>query len=107
MNAPRASSIASEFVAKYRARFHRDSTRAVSNRWPGHQWDGEVDRTATQIQALGARQVGEVVCVIRNPDRDLLPGTNVNVEIRSQTVDDTLTKPRYGWRTRRGRRSRG
>jgi HlyD family secretion protein len=69
---------------------------------PGQQWDGEVDRTPTQIQALGTRQVGEVVCIIRNPQRELLPGTNVNVEIRSQTVPDTLAVPKEAIRTERG-----
>ena len=69
---------------------------------PGHNWDGEVDRTPTQVQALGTRQVGEVVCVIRNPDRDLLPGTNVNVEIRAQTVDNALSIPKEAVRTEHG-----
>lgn len=69
---------------------------------PGHQWEGEVDRTPTQIQALGTRQVGEVVCVIRNPDRDLLPGTNVNVDIRSQTVDNALSVPKEAVHTEHG-----
>ena len=55
---------------------------------PGRHWEGEVDRTPTEIQTLGTRQVGEVVCVIRNPDRDLLPNTNVDVEIVSRTVAD-------------------
>ena len=54
----------------------------------------EVDRMPTQSPALGTRQVGEVVCVIRNPDRDLLPGTNVNVEIRAQTVDNAVAIPK-------------
>lgn len=61
---------------------------------PGRHWDGEVDRMPTQIVPLGTRQVGEVVCVIRNPDRDLLPGTNVDVEIRAQTVDNAVAIPK-------------
>ena len=69
---------------------------------PGQQWDGEVDRTPTQIQALGSRQVGEVVCIIRNPQRELLPGTNVNVEIRSQTVPDAIAIPKEAVRNERG-----
>ncbi len=55
--------------------------------------EGKVDRTPTQIVALGTRQVGEVVCVIDNPERELLPGTNVNVEITradgAQRADDS------------------
>ncbi|HLH38273.1 MAG TPA: efflux RND transporter periplasmic adaptor subunit [Bryobacteraceae bacterium] len=69
---------------------------------PGHQWEGDVDRTPTEVQALGTRQVGEVVCVIRNPDRDLLPGTNVNVEIRAQTVENALSVPKEAIRTEHG-----
>jgi len=69
---------------------------------PGHQWEGEVDRTPTEVQPLGTRQVGEVVCVIRNPDRDLLPGTNVNVEIRAQTVENALSVPKEAVRTEHG-----
>jgi HlyD family secretion protein len=69
---------------------------------PGRHWDGEVDRTPTQIVQLGTRQVGEVVCVIRNPDRDLLPGTNVDVEIRSETVDNAVAIPKEAVHTERG-----
>jgi RND family efflux transporter MFP subunit len=68
---------------------------------PGRVWDGEVDRTPTQIVAMGTRQVGEVVCVIKNPDRDLLPGTNVDAEIRSETVADALTVAKEAIRTER------
>jgi RND family efflux transporter MFP subunit len=61
---------------------------------PGRQWKGDVDKTPSEIVALGTRQVGEVVCVIQNPNRDLLPGTNVAAEIRSQTVENALTIPK-------------
>ena len=70
---------------------------AVEITWdalPGRKWAGDVDKTPTQIVALGTRQVGEVACVIKNPDGDLLPGTNVNVEIRAQSVENTLTIPK-------------
>jgi HlyD family secretion protein len=69
---------------------------------PTRKWEGEVDRTATQIVALGTRQVGEVVCLIRNPDLDLLPGTNVNVEIRTQTVDNAISIAKEAVRTDHG-----
>jgi multidrug efflux pump subunit AcrA (membrane-fusion protein) len=52
--------------------------------------------------ALGSRQVGEVACLIRNPDMDLLPGTNVNVEIRSETVEDAITIPKQAVRRENG-----
>ena len=50
-----------------------------------------VERTPTQIVALGARQVGEVVCTVQNPELDLLPGTNVTAEIRSEVAENAIT----------------
>jgi HlyD family secretion protein len=60
---------------------------------PERRWEGKVDRTPTQIVAQGTRNVGEVLCIIENPENDLLPGTNVNVEIQTQTVESALTLP--------------
>jgi HlyD family secretion protein len=61
---------------------------------PGRQWKGSVDKTPTQIVANGSREVGEVICLIQNPDMDLLPGTNVNAEIKSESVENALTIPK-------------
>jgi HlyD family secretion protein len=61
---------------------------------PGRQWKGSVDRTPTEIVTMGARQVGEVMCNIANPDMDLLPGTNVNAVILSETVENAITIPK-------------
>ncbi|MEO8096507.1 MAG: efflux RND transporter periplasmic adaptor subunit [Acidobacteriota bacterium] len=61
---------------------------------PRREWTGRVDRLPTQVIAQGTRQVGEVVCVIRNPDQDLLPGTNVTVRIRAEVVDSAITIPK-------------
>jgi HlyD family secretion protein len=69
---------------------------------PGRKWTGAVDKMPAQITALGARQVGEVVCVIGNPDLDLLPGTNVNSEIRSESVADAVTIPKESIRRELG-----
>lgn len=60
---------------------------------PGRQWKGSVDKLPTQVVALGSREVGEVGCVIDNPDRDLLPGTNINAEIQSKVVQRALIIP--------------
>jgi HlyD family secretion protein len=70
---------------------------AVTITWdalPGRQWRGTVDRTPNEIVPLGARQVGEVTCNIENPDMDLLPGTNVNAVIVSETVENAITIPK-------------
>jgi HlyD family secretion protein len=69
---------------------------------PGRMWMGAVDKTPVQIVAQGSRQVGEVVCLIENPHRDLLPGSNVNAEIRTESADNALTIPKEALRREGG-----
>jgi HlyD family secretion protein len=69
----------------------------VTIRWealPGKQWQGTVSRMPTSIQTLGIRQVGEVICIIQNPGRDLIPGTNVDAEIRTAVAANALVIPK-------------
>jgi HlyD family secretion protein len=61
---------------------------------PGRQWHGEVDKKPVAVEALGSRQVGEVVCSIENEGRALIPGTNVNAEIRTAEVENALVIPK-------------
>ncbi len=61
---------------------------------PGRQWTGTVETVPTQVVALGTRQVGEVICTIDNPGNALIPGTNINAEIRSRVVPGALTIPK-------------
>ncbi len=70
---------------------------------PGRTWKGVVEKLPTQVVPLGTRQVGEVVCTIENGDLKLIPGTNVNVEITSQVVENGLTIPKEAIRTEDGR----
>ncbi len=73
----------------------------VTIRWqalPGKEWQGTVERKPSSIQALGSRQVGEVVCIIENPGRELIPGTNVDAEIRTAVVENALVIPREALR---------
>ena len=65
---------------------------------PGKRWQGTVERKPLTIQTLGSRQVGEVLCVIENPDRELPLGANVNAEIRAAEVPDALTIPKEALR---------
>lgn len=77
---------------------------------PGRQWQGKVEKKPVAIQALGSRQVGEVVCVIDNPidkpaenpsekpRRALIPGTNVNAEIRTAVAVNALIIPKESLR---------
>jgi HlyD family secretion protein len=74
---------------------------AVAITWdalPGRVWMGAVDKTPVQIVPLGSRQVGEVTCLIENPNRDLLPGANVNAEIKTDSVENALTIPKEALR---------
>ena len=65
---------------------------------PGKQWKGTVEKGATGIIALGTRQVGEVLCTIDNPGKELVPGTNVDAEIRTSVVENALTIAREALR---------
>ena len=65
---------------------------------PGKKWEGTVEQLPTQVQPLGTRQVGEVLCTIENPGRELVPGTNVNASIRASVVPNALTIPKEALR---------
>lgn len=69
---------------------------------PGQDWKGVVDQLAEQVVAKGSREVGEVECTIENPGRELKPGSNVNVEIRAESVADALTIPKEALRNENG-----
>jgi HlyD family secretion protein len=71
--------------------------QAVTITWdalPGRQWQGTVERKPAAVEALGSRQVGAVVCSIENEGRTLIPGTNVNAEIRTAVVENALAIPK-------------
>ncbi len=61
---------------------------------PGRVWKGVVEKLPTQVVPLGTREVGEVSCVIENPDKDLLPGTNIDAEIQSRVVQNSIIIPK-------------
>ena len=61
---------------------------------PGKQWQGVVEQMPTTIETLGSRQVGQVICMIENPGRELVPGTNVDALIRTAVVDRALAIPK-------------
>jgi len=61
---------------------------------PDKQWTGTVEKKPTAIEALGSRQVGQVICVIENPGRMLIPGTNIDATIRTGVVEGALTLPK-------------
>jgi len=69
---------------------------------PGRTWKGTVDRLPSQIVPLGTRQVGEVICIIENPNNELLPGTNINAEIKSKVAENVLAVPKEVLRRENG-----
>jgi len=70
---------------------------------PGKTWSGEIERTASQITALGTRQVGEVSMIADNPGLELRPGANVNANVRAQVVENALTVPKEALRRENGK----
>ena len=61
---------------------------------PKREWSGTVDRMPIEIHSLDSRQVGDVTCIIDNPNLDLLPGTNVTARIKSETAENVVTIPK-------------
>ena len=61
---------------------------------PGREWKGRIEALPLQVIPFGTRQIGEVMCLIDNADLSLIPGTNINAEIRSRTVENALTLPK-------------
>jgi HlyD family secretion protein len=53
-----------------------------------------VDKLPTLVEPLGTRQVGEVGCIIENPDRDLLPIANITADIEASEVANVLALPK-------------
>jgi HlyD family secretion protein len=70
------------------------SVRITWDALPGRDWTGIVEKRPTEVITLGTRQVGEVLCTIGNPKRELVPGTNVNAFILTQVVENALTIPK-------------
>jgi HlyD family secretion protein len=70
------------------------SVRITWDALAGREWTGVVEKRPTEVIALGSRQVGEVLCTISNPMRELVPGTNVNAFILTQVVANALTIPK-------------
>lgn len=61
---------------------------------PGKQWQGEVERLPSKVEEVGTRTVGEVSCTLDNPEMEMIPNMNVNVEIVTESRPLVLTLPR-------------
>ena len=71
-----------------------EKVRITWDALPGKEWLGLVEKRPTEVVTLGTRQVGEVLCTVDNPARELVPGTNVNAFILTQVVENALTIPK-------------
>jgi HlyD family secretion protein len=69
----------------------------VSVTWdakPGRTWTGHTEEIPKQVVARGVRSVGEVLCSIDNDRLELLPNTNVQVQIMVRERHGVLVVPR-------------
>jgi HlyD family secretion protein len=66
---------------------------------PGQQWHGHIVRTPTTVITYGTRNVGECLIAVDDTAGDLLPNTNVNVSVTTQSVFHVLSLPREALRT--------
>jgi HlyD family secretion protein len=58
---------------------------------PGRIWSGAVSTVPSTVKLRGARNVGEVTCMVDNHDRRLLPNVNVGVTIITAEHSGVLT----------------
>ena len=63
---------------------------------PGRVWEGTVERLPTEIVSLASRQVGEVWATIANDQHDLVPGTTVYAEIKTNVSQQRARHPQSG-----------
>lgn len=61
---------------------------------PDRVWTGRTGQTPKQVVARGMRSVGEVLCSVNNDRLDLLPNTNVQVQILVAERKGALSVPR-------------
>jgi HlyD family secretion protein len=74
-----------------------EPSQSVQVTWdakPGKTWIGLTEEVPKQVVARGMRSVGEVLCSIDNNQMELLPNTNVQVEIRVRERRNALVVPR-------------
>jgi len=61
---------------------------------PNRVWNGHIERTPVTVITIGTRNVGEVRVKIDDTDGDLLPETNVTVEVTTHSEANVLSIPR-------------
>lgn len=71
---------------------------------PERSWTGHTESLPQQVVALGARNVGEVLCSISNDKMTLIPNTTVDVRIQLAERTNVLLVPRNAVQTDGARR---
>ena len=74
----------------------------VTIKWdakPALSWHGHIIRTPTTVITYGTRNVGECLIAVDDATGDLLPNTNVNVSVTTQSIYHVLSLPREALRT--------
>src|SRR5579863_3322455 len=61
---------------------------------PGRTWAGHTEQVPKQVVARGMRSVGELLCSVDNDRLELLPNTNVEVQIMVRERHAALVVPR-------------
>lgn len=74
----------------------------VSITWeakPGRVWHGHIERAPSTIVTYGTRSVGESLITVDDANGDLLPNTNVTVQVTELERDNVLSIPREALHT--------
>ena len=78
------------------------SNDAVLIKWdakPAQIWHGHIVRLPTTVITYGTRNVGECLIAVDDATGDLLPNTNVNVNVTTQQIYHVLSLPREALHT--------
>lgn len=71
---------------------------------PNRVWEGKTEIIPKQVVARGLRNVGELLCSVRNDKLELLPNTNVNVRINLKERWNVLSVTRGAVETENSQR---
>jgi len=66
---------------------------------PGRVWNGRTERVPKAVVSRGDRLVGEVLCSVDHPEKQLIPNLDVDVRIRVQSRPRALLVPRAAVRS--------
>lgn len=69
---------------------------------PEQTWHGHITRLPATVITYTTRNVGELICSIDDPHDGLLPATNVDVTVTTNSVADALFVPREALHTEQG-----